>query len=146
MLPAPDTAPGRTNSQHGDNLFLVQFRYTACPDLSINSMRRQKKEIQILRLLNLFTKGRIRHTSPFSRSAWVAKIDDPLNWTSEYRQESYARLNLSLVNRRLRIPAASQSGIPGPLSRRRRICRKNHRSIVERSCQPTEAQANSRRE
>jgi hypothetical protein len=76
ILPVPDSAPKITHQTAGDHPFLLQFKYATCPDFQISSMRAKEKEIRILRMLNLLTKGRIKHVSPFVKSAWVAKIDD----------------------------------------------------------------------
>lgn len=90
ILPVPEDAPTIDYMAAGDQPFLLQFKYVSCPDIQIDGMRRREQEIQILRILHLFTKGRIKHASPFTGFAWVIKGgDDPSKWTSEYRQEGY---------------------------------------------------------
>lgn len=88
ILPVPEGS-AKPSQIVADHPFLLEFKFTACPEPMINAMRRRERETRILRLLSFFTQGIIRQASPFGFSAWVVKQLDEQNWTSECLQQGY---------------------------------------------------------
>lgn len=88
IIPIPDIAP-KPEVMVADHPFLLQFSYIACPNMTIDSMRRSEKSTVYINLLNLFSNVRITSGSRYARFSWIMNTEDPNNWTSEWRQEGY---------------------------------------------------------
>lgn len=94
IIPVPDTAP-KPEVLVADHPFLLQFSYTSCPDIAIDSTRWSKKSTVYIRLLNLFSNVPFTLGSRYIRFSWTLDTKDPNNPTSEWRQEGYVYRGLS---------------------------------------------------
>ena len=88
IIPVPLFAP-QPSFIAADFPFLLQFRYISCPDLMIDSIRKNRQFMEIISFLHFFSQGRLHGRSRYAEFSWVLKTDDPQNWTSEWKQLGY---------------------------------------------------------
>jgi hypothetical protein len=80
---------------YGDHPFILQVSYLKSPEFTINNQRKTASSNKYIRLLNLFTAGKIYTQHKYTRNEWVMITDKPENWTSQWMQLGYIAKDLS---------------------------------------------------
>lgn len=89
LVPVPRDAP-RPTFLMADHPFLLQFSYTASPQMTIRHMRADRQARQYFRLLNLLVSARIHQGGRYGRWFWVLHADaNPEDWTCAWEQRGY---------------------------------------------------------